>query len=690
MAEPKSSSKSEKKSATPSPISTNESIYLSIDQEALTKDPDFKALNEVIMARKSALFQTARDRLQALLNKRPEWIPARKELLMLYMATESYTEAETFLINECKRIPNDGWLHVFLANVYKRLGNIKKEIQEVETAIKIKYDEQLLRRLFELQRDSGDLEGALNTVLSLRARNDNLQLEIAHAKLLVLLKRHDEALKISEDLIKKEPNSKEVIETWLSNYLASNNKPEVVVDKFEPMVKKGTKIAAIYAALGQAYHRMEKQALAIENFTEALKMESQHAQWWYDLSLCQRQIGLLEESQASLKKSIELNPLNASALRVFGVEHKYTEADEMLRKIHYAHACIDKFSDERKVELYFALAKAFEDINQLPTAFKYYENAGNLQKKITPYRHAGSLSVLRMTRDRVGPKTYEQFSLPRCESEKPLFILGMPRSGTSLVEQVISSHPDVYGAGELKLLHRVLDGISINKRTIETKVSSGVVPTYIPGIDLTDTRKLEFKDRGELYVKAIEAIAASGNHKDAKRVIDKMPGNYFWTGVIPFVLPKAKIIHTQRHPLDNCLSLYRIFFPDGMPWSYDLVNLGKVYKAYYEHMKYWEKNLPPGMMLTLNYEVTVVDFERQARKIIDHVGLEWNDNCLRFYENERNVKTASLSQVRKPIYNTSVGRWKKYEEFLQPLIKELGPLVEEYESMIETKIKELK
>jgi hypothetical protein len=216
-----------------------------------------------------------------------------------------------------------------------------------------------------------------------------------------------------------------------------------------------------------------------------------------------------------------------------------------------------------------------------------------------------------------------------------------------------------------------------------------VIPTFIPGIDLSDTRQLKFNERGDLYVKAIELLAKLGGKPDAKRIIDKMPGNYFWTGVIPYILPNAKIIHTQRHPLDNCLSLYRIFFPDGMPWSYDLRNLGKVYRAYFEHMQYWEKNLPKGMMLTVNYEVMIVHFEDQAKKIIQHIDLDWNENCLRFYENERNVKTASLTQVRKPIYSTSVGRWKKYEDHLKPLILELGPLVKHYDEMIESKLKEL-
>ena len=225
---------------------------------------------------------------------------------------------------------------------------------------------------------------------------------------------------------------------------------------------------------------------------------------------------------------------------------------------------------------------------------------------------------------------------------------------------------------------------------IETSSDEGVIPTFIPGVDVSKCRTLSFKDRGDLYLKATEAIAKHAGNKDAKRIIDKMPGNYFWTGVIPFILPNAKIIHTQRHPLDNCLSLYRIFFPDGMPWSYDLRNLGKVYRTYFEHMTYWEANLPKDMMLTINYEVMVENFEDEAKKIIAHIGLPWDDACLKFYETDRQVKTASLNQVRKPIYSTSVGRWKKYEDHLKPLIQELGPLIKVYDDKVKQKLDAIK
>jgi hypothetical protein len=428
---------------------------------------------------------------------------------------------------------------------------------------------------------------------------------------------------------------------------------------------------------------MDRSAEAAVALKKALAANPEQAQGWYDLSVIQRQIGEIADSQASMMRSLEVAPMNPTALRVHGVEHKYVYGDEAYRMVNLAHAAIDSFTPEKRVEMHFAVAKAAEDVGELACAFKHYELAGKLQATVLPYRHVAAQGLMKMVRHRVGRATYANFTPPRCESDRAVFVLGMPRSGTSLAEQIIASHPEAYGAGELKLLHRVVDGISINGRVIQTSNESGAIPTYIPGLDVSDCRKLDFKQRGELYVKAIEAIAAAAGRPDVKRVVDKMPGNYYWTGLIPFIMPNAKIVHTTRHPMDNCLSLYRIFFPDGMPWSYDLVNLGKVYRAYHEHMLHWEKGLPEGAMITVHYETVVADIETQARRIISHIGLDWNDACLRFYETDRPVKTASLSQVRQPIYNTSVGRWRKYEEFMKPLIRELGPLVKEYEGFLE-------
>ena len=155
---------------------------------------------------------------------------------------------------------------------------------------------------------------------------------------------------------------------------------------------------------------------------------------------------------------------------------------------------------------------------------------------------------------------------------------------------------------------------------------------------------------------------------DAKRITDKLLTNYFFLGLINLIFPKAKVIHTQRDPVDTCLSGFTKLFKDDMPHSYDLGELGRYYGKYRELMEHWEKVLPEGFMTTVVYEDVVADTEKEARRLIDFLGLPWNDKCVDFHKSDRPVKTASVAQVRKPIYKTSVKRWKKYGAGLQPLI----------------------
>lgn len=662
------------------------------DKPTLKSDPDAQTIALIARAREGFLFHQARDMLQELLKRRPKWTLALRELVQLYFASENFLDAKKSIDQMLKENPSDDWAWFNLAKIHARNKNVISEIEALKNLSELKFNEGMARRLFELQKNSGDMSGALNTLRKLRSNKDDIELEVTEAKVLNVLGQKDNALNICNKFLKKKDVPVGIIELWINIHLMNTNDPQKILDKFIPLTEAetGKSNGHLFVGISRALHRMEKHHEALKYLKHAVSLPNPLPFWWYDISLIQRQLGMISDSQASLMNCLSLDPLNTTAIRVHGVEHKYKVNDEAFKQLNYAHAFIGEFPEPKKVELYYGLAKAFEDIGEIKIAFKYYKNAGDLQSNLTPYNHAASVAVLKITRDRVKQSTYEKFSATRSDSNKPVFILGMPRSGTSLTEQVISSHSDVFGAGELKLLHRVVDGVAINKRPIETKNDLGNIVTYIPGVDLSNCKSLDFKERGELYVKAIENIAKDAGHANAKKIVDKMPGNYYWTGLIPFILPNAKIIHTQRHPLDNCLSLYRIFFPDGMPWSYNLINLGKVYRAYYEHMKYWEEALPPNFMLTVNYEVMVHDFENHARKIIDHLGLEWNDACLRFYENERSVKTASLNQVRQPIYTSSVGRWKKYEEHLQPLIKELGPLVKEYDDMIEAKISAIK
>jgi hypothetical protein len=233
-----------------------------------------------------------------------------------------------------------------------------------------------------------------------------------------------------------------------------------------------------------------------------------------------------------------------------------------------------------------------------------------------------------------------------------VFIVGMPRSGSTLVEQILSSHPDVYGAGEVKHLSRALGQLRDRFPSL---------PKYPEMAEKVTPAQLDIVAKN--YQQAL--AQGAGN---AKRITDKLLTNYFFLGLINLLFPKAHVIHTRRDPVDTCLSGFTKLFKDDMPHSYDLGELGRYYGKYRELMEHWEKVLPAGFMTTVVYEDVVADTEKEAKRLIEFLGLPWNDKCVDFHKSDRPVKTASVAQVRKPIYKTSVARWKKYGPGLQPLV----------------------
>ena len=243
-------------------------------------------------------------------------------------------------------------------------------------------------------------------------------------------------------------------------------------------------------------------------------------------------------------------------------------------------------------------------------------------------------------------------------SELPIFIVGVPRSGTTLVEQILASHGDIHGAGEIEDMGPVASGL---RRRLGL---SQPFPECVAEVDVGRWREV-----GEAYAEALGRRAPS-----ASRISDKMPHNYQIIGLIHLMLPNASIIHCQRDPVDTCLSMYRTAFEakSGPKYAYDLTELGGQYRLYDRLMRHWRAVLP-GKVLDVRYEDVVADLEGSARRIVAHCGLEWSDACLDFHETDRPVRTASATQVRRPIYTSSIGRWRRYERHLGPLLRALGP-----------------
>jgi hypothetical protein len=236
-----------------------------------------------------------------------------------------------------------------------------------------------------------------------------------------------------------------------------------------------------------------------------------------------------------------------------------------------------------------------------------------------------------------------------------VFVLGMPRSGTTLTEQIIASHPAVHGAGELRDLMEVVQG---NTQAGHFQPFPENLATLTP-----DTLHAWGRDY---------ALRLSRRAPDALRITDKMPANYLALGLIPLMLPNAKIIHVKRNPVDTCVSCFTRLFNRHQDATYELNELGRHYATYSRLMQHWRAVLPASSFMEVQYEDIVADMQGQARRLIDWVGLPWNNACLEFHKTERNIRTASVTQVRQPIYSSSVERWRHYEKYLGPLLDGLG------------------
>jgi hypothetical protein len=241
-------------------------------------------------------------------------------------------------------------------------------------------------------------------------------------------------------------------------------------------------------------------------------------------------------------------------------------------------------------------------------------------------------------------------------SWSPIFIVGMPRSGTTLMEQVLASHSKVFGAGELEAFKEAI---------AECVNGHAIVPAYPTLVEALSGDQI--RQIGEIYT-----ARARSRAPEAERIVDKMPLNFVFVGLIHLALPNARFINARRDPLDTCLSCFSLLFTGSQPFAYDLAELGRYYRGYEAVMEHWHKVLPPGVMIDAHYEDFVDDLEGSARRVLKHCDLEWEDACRDFHDTKRAVRTASLMQVRKPVYRGSIGAWRRYAEHLEPLAQALG------------------
>ena len=415
-------------------------------------------------------------------------------------------------------------------------------------------------------------------------------------------------------------------------------------------------------ALGLAHFARQDSTTARELFQRAVALAPELADAHNNLGNIWKEQGRLGDAQLAYEKAISLDSRETAYDLNLSDAKTYAAGDSHLETMQTRMDAARGLSQTGRARLNFALAKAYDDLGRYDEAFACLTEGNRLKRQTVGYDEAAALGVFDRIRATFDAGLIGRES--RVGSALPVFIVGMPRSGTTLVEQILASHPSVYGGGELNDFDRLVNQLP------------GAVGDsrfrYPEDVNFVSAAALD--TLGKAYADGQRARAGR-----AERATDKMPANFLFLGLIHMALPNARIIHVIRDPQDTCLSCYSKLFSMEQGFSYDLGELGRYYRKYAELMAHWRTVLPAGVMLEIRYEDVVADLEGSARALVAHLGLAWDSACLRFHENPRPIRTASASQVHRPIYKSAQGRWRRYERHLAPLSAALGDLTDRAE-----------
>jgi tetratricopeptide (TPR) repeat protein len=410
--------------------------------------------------------------------------------------------------------------------------------------------------------------------------------------------------------------------------------------------------ATAHITLGMLLMDRNELDAALLEVKEGLRLEPDNPITYARLGMLMQVRGEPDKAVGYYRKVISLSPLDGTAHRSLAFSQRQTQYNDDIRRMEHAIGSPDVSSRDR-ILLGFALGKVFDDLGQYDKAFQYLHAANQRHRQSFEYSVEKQKAFFERHKQGLDQALLDHCKDHRVADPTPIFVLGMPRSGTSLVEQILASHPLAYGAGEVEHTRLFVAAVE------------GATRKPFP-VDIRKVPPTVLKSAAQAYIEKLRLNAGT-----AERVIDKLPHNFLRVGLFAAVMPNAKIILCNRNPLDNCLSIYQHFFGKAHGYASDLAELGQYYGYYQDLMEWWDEILP-GHVHHLNYEQLVSDTENQVRQLLDYCDLPFDEKCLSFHNTARHVKTPSASQVRRPMYQDSIKRWKNYEQHLGILRAALG------------------
>lgn len=426
-----------------------------------------------------------------------------------------------------------------------------------------------------------------------------------------------------------------------------NGQHDIAVDELAALEGAADGNRDLLQRIGEYYAHLGRHTDASRCYERAVALAPDDPRARYNLAAAQIALGLLDDAEKNFTSVIERNPRDYDAWQNRSTLRKQTATDNHITALG---KLLESGDAAAEVPLCYALAKEYEDLGEYETSFRFLKRGADHRRRMMAYRVDGDIAVM----ERIAQLFDERFaaSTPPAESRRgPLFVTGLPRSGTTLVDRILSSHSRIDSLGEINDFALTLTRLAGTSDKAEL---------------LDASARLDMDALGEAYV-----TSARNYGSRAELFIDKTPANWLYLGLIARALPSAVVIHVRRHPLDSCFAMYRTLFRMGYPFSYDLDDLARYYVAYHHLMEHWRRTFP-GAFLEVGYEQLVNEQEAVSRRLVARCGLDWEDTCLAFERNTAPVATASAAQVRRPIYRDALARWRHYERQLEPLIRKLG------------------
>mgnify|MGYP001823920759 FL=1 len=626
-------------------------------QDALAQEPrddKIRVLLGTVLVRQNK-FAEAEKELRQVVARHPQIPKAQRELANALIAQGKGDEAIGCYKRVIELTPDNPAAHRDLAMAYKTLGRKQEAEKALDESFDLDPERKDLVIAAQHQQDGefGKAEAICRNILRRDPRNVNatrmlgtLARDLGKPRLAARMLRN--ALNLAPDFFGARMD--------LARALIEIEELDECEEVLREAVRQKPELPHPYSLLGNLYTKQGRFDEAVDVYKDALEKQPNHGPSLAAMGHALKTIGRQEESIDTYRDCITKHPEFGEAYWALANLKTFKFSDDEVATME-KHVDDEKLPDETRVNFNYSLGKAYEDRGDYDQAFARYDEGNRLRRPHENYDPVQTEMVHDQIIETITPEFLAASREHGCSAPDPIFIVGLPRSGSTLIEQILASHSQVDGTLELPDLPRIIKAIN------EQRPQGDGYPQALRHYGA------ELAKLGEQYLGWTER-----HRKGAPRFTDKMPNNFASIGLIAAILPNAKVVNARRHPLDSCMGCYKQLFYKGQSFTYDLVELGEYYLEYERMMDHWHE-IVPHMVLDVQYEDMVADQENQTRRLVEHCDLPWEDGVLRFYETDRAVITASSEQVRQPIYSGSVNSWRRFEAHLEPLIEVLEPLL---------------